>query len=186
MLKIRLQRIGRRHDPQFRVVVTEHTSAPKSGNFIEIVGTYNAKSGDLSLKADRIEHWLSVGAQPSDTVRNFLIDQKILSGKKVNVLPRKSPIVKEGGEDDAAAKATDTAESTPAESGDATEEAVPDSTPEEGIEPQQVESTEEPTPAEAAPAPETQEEKTTQESPVSPAESSEDSSDEPAEDKSAE
>ncbi len=121
MLKIRLQRIGRRHDPQFRVLVTDTRNGPKSGGFIEIVGSYNAKLGTLQLDGERIKHWLSVGAQASDTVHNFLISQKIIEGKKINALPKKAPIISEKAEEPApapVAKVEETAapaeESTPA------------------------------------------------------------------------
>lgn len=95
MLKIRLARIGRKNDPTFRVVVTEHTRGPKSGNHIEILGNYNPKMDDVTLDGERIKYWISNGAQVSDTVHNILVGQKIIEGKKINVLPKKSPIVKE-------------------------------------------------------------------------------------------
>ncbi len=91
MLKIRLQRTGRKNNPSFRVVLTDSKNAAKSGRFKEILGSYNVKGGDVILKADRIKHWMSVGAQASETVHNFLVAEKIIEGKKKNVLPRKSP-----------------------------------------------------------------------------------------------
>jgi small subunit ribosomal protein S16 len=91
MLSIRLQRIGRKNDPAFRVVLTDSKNAAKSGRFQEILGSYNVKTGEVLFKADRIAHWISMGAQTSDTVNNFLISQKLVTGKKKNVLSRKSP-----------------------------------------------------------------------------------------------
>lgn len=91
MLTIRLQRTGRNRDTQFRLVVTDARNAPKSGRFVEVVGSYNPKLGTVDLKKERISHWLSVGAQTSKTVKNFLIDQKLVEGRKVNNLPKKSP-----------------------------------------------------------------------------------------------
>ncbi len=91
MLTIRLQRTGRTRDPQFRLVVTDARNAPKSGRFVEIVGAYNPKAGTVELKKERISHWLSVGAQASATVHNFLVDQKLVEGRKKNALPKKSP-----------------------------------------------------------------------------------------------
>ncbi len=91
MLKIRLQRIGRRNDPAFRVVLTDSKNSTKSGKFKEILGSYTPKSGEVIFKADRIAHWMKNGAQTSDTVHNFLVSQKIIEGKKKNVLPKKSP-----------------------------------------------------------------------------------------------
>lgn len=95
MLKIRLQRIGRRNDPQFRAVVTESTRGPKSNDFIEILGSYNPKLGKIELKNDRMSYWLSKGAQPSGTMHNFLVDAKVIDGPKINVLPQKSPVIDE-------------------------------------------------------------------------------------------
>ena len=94
MLKIRLQRIGRKNDPSFRVVLTDSKNGTKSGRFKEIIGSYNPKSGEVIFKADRIKHWMSVGAQVSDTIHNFLVSQKLIEGKKKNVLSKKSPTKK--------------------------------------------------------------------------------------------
>lgn len=95
MLKIRLQRTGRKNDPHFRLIVTESILKPKTTQFAEILGTYNVKAGVFTAKADRVKHWISVGAQASDTVHNLLISKGIIEGKKVNVLPKKSPVKKE-------------------------------------------------------------------------------------------
>ncbi len=98
MLKIRLQRIGRKNDPAFRVVLTDSKNSTKSGRFLELLGTYNPKVADKSkrmdLVNDRIKHWMSMGAQASETMHNFLIQNKVIEGKKVNVLPKKKPTQK--------------------------------------------------------------------------------------------
>ena len=96
MLKIRLQRVGRTNDPSFRVVVTDSKRAANKSGFIEILGSYNARHGKPEIKADRVKHWMSVGAKPSETVNNLLINEKVITGKKINVLPKKRPIKKEG------------------------------------------------------------------------------------------
>ncbi len=98
MLKIRLQRTGRINDPSYRVVVLEHTESTKSGSIVEQVGTYSPKSKVKNLKADRIKYWISVGAKASGTVHNMLVSSGIVKGKKINVLPQKSPPKKEGEE----------------------------------------------------------------------------------------
>jgi len=95
MLKIRMQRIGKINQPAFRIIVTEHTESPKTGNFVEKVGTYNPKTKERNLNAGRIKYWLSVGAKASGTMHNMLISASIIEGKKVNVLPKKSPPKKE-------------------------------------------------------------------------------------------
>ncbi|HVM73806.1 MAG TPA: 30S ribosomal protein S16 [Candidatus Paceibacterota bacterium] len=87
MLKIRLQRTGRINSPSYRVIVAEHTRGPKTGNFVEVVGTYDPKSKARSLDTERIRYWISVGAQPSATMHNMLISAGITTGKKINVLP---------------------------------------------------------------------------------------------------
>lgn len=94
MLKIRLQRIGKKNHPSFRVVLTDSKNATKSGKFLEIIGNYNPKAGETSFDADRIKHWISKGAQLSDTMHNFLVKEKIIEGKKINALPKKKPTVK--------------------------------------------------------------------------------------------
>ena len=99
MLKIRLQRVGRKNHAEFRVVVSEHQKAPTSGKNLEILGSYNPHTDTVTLVKDRIEHWMSGGAQPSGTVHNLLINQNIIKGKKVNVLPKKTAPVKEEKEE---------------------------------------------------------------------------------------
>jgi small subunit ribosomal protein S16 len=91
MLKIRLQRIGRKNDPAFRVVLTDSKNSTKSGKFLEILGTYNPKAGEHKFNTDRIKYWMSKGAKSSDTMHNFLVHDKVIEGKKINVLPKKKP-----------------------------------------------------------------------------------------------
>jgi small subunit ribosomal protein S16 len=73
MVKIRLRRTGAKKKPSYRVVVAESTS-PRDGRFIEIVGHYNPRTEPTTLvvKEDRILYWLSVGAQPTDSVKKLL------------------------------------------------------------------------------------------------------------------
>ena len=95
MLNIRLQRVGRKNDPSFRVIVADSKLKPKTGNFLEILGSYNARRGAPVINVERAKHWLSVGAKASGTVHNLLVDLKAVSGKKINVLGKKTPIAKE-------------------------------------------------------------------------------------------
>jgi len=95
MLSIRLQRVGRKNDPSFRVIVTDSKLKPKTGNFLEVLGSYNARMGKPVINVERAKHWMSVGAKASGTVHNLLVDLKAVSGKKINVLGKKTPIVKE-------------------------------------------------------------------------------------------
>lgn len=73
MLAIRLRRMGSAKKPFFRVVLTEARTARES-SFVENLGTYNPRSkpAAVELNKERIQHWLSRGAQPSDSVRTLL------------------------------------------------------------------------------------------------------------------
>lgn len=73
MVKIRLRRVGRKKAPMYRIVVAD-SKCPRDGKFIEIVGQYQPRTGEqaLNLNAERVNHWLDVGAQPTDTVRSLL------------------------------------------------------------------------------------------------------------------
>ena len=77
VLMIRLSRIGKKKHPFYRVVVTEKTR-PRNGRFVEIVGTYDPqkKPALVKLNNERVQYWLSKGAQPSDTVRSLLSKPK--------------------------------------------------------------------------------------------------------------
>lgn len=72
-VRIRMKRIGTTNTPVYRIVVADNRS-PRDGKFIEEIGTYQPlrKDGVFNLKLDRAEHWLSKGAQPSETVHSFI------------------------------------------------------------------------------------------------------------------
>ena len=78
-IKIRLARMGAKKRPFYRVVVTE-SRFPRDGRFIEIVGTYDPKQEPavVSWKQDVLEKWLSVGAQPTTTVKNLIRTSGVL------------------------------------------------------------------------------------------------------------
>ena len=80
-VKIRLARNGAKKKPFYRIVVADNQS-PRDGRFIEKVGTYNPlfDPAVITLKQDRVEYWMSQGAQPTDTVRSLL--KKADSGEK--------------------------------------------------------------------------------------------------------
>lgn len=79
MLKIRLSRVGKNNTPIFRLVVAEKTRAVKR-EYIEILGLYKPtdKENKFQCKKDRVEFWISKGAQPSETVNNLLCDFGVL------------------------------------------------------------------------------------------------------------
>ena len=73
MLSIRLRRMGSAKKPYFRVVVTEARTA-RDSSFVENLGTYNprAKPAQVDINKGRVQHWLKLGARPSDSVRTLL------------------------------------------------------------------------------------------------------------------
>ncbi len=98
MLMIRLQRTGRKHEPTFRVVLTDSKNGPKSGKYLKNLGWYDTRlknDAKKQLDTEAIKKWMSQGAKLSLTLHNFLVGQKIIEGKKLNALPKKSPIKKE-------------------------------------------------------------------------------------------
>src|SRR5437016_14063152 len=94
---IRLRREGALNRPYFKIVVTDKRS-PRDGKFIEMVGTYDPKKAgnNSTLKLDRIEHWISKGAQPSDTVRSLIkkIKNPEAAAKKAAAKAAKKPAPK--------------------------------------------------------------------------------------------
>ena len=68
-----MKRVGAKNTPVFRIVVADSRS-PRDGKFIEEIGTYHPlqQGNNFTLKLDRAQHWLSKGAQPSDTVASFI------------------------------------------------------------------------------------------------------------------
>jgi small subunit ribosomal protein S16 len=95
MLKIRLQRVGRKKVPSFRVVLTDSRNSTKSGRFLEVLGSFNQVADKKEINAERIKELIKNGAQVSTTMHNFLVSKDIIKGKKINALPKKKPIKKE-------------------------------------------------------------------------------------------
>jgi small subunit ribosomal protein S16 len=117
-VKIRLARGGTKKRPYYRVVVADER-APRDGRFIEKVGTYNpllpADSPDrVKLDLERIQHWLSKGAQPTDRVLRFL-DQAGVLKREVRLNPNKAKPGKKAQErEEARAKKKEEAAAAPA------------------------------------------------------------------------
>jgi small subunit ribosomal protein S16 len=80
-VRLRLKKMGRRHQSFYRLSAMD-ARRPRDGRVIEHLGWYDpqakAETAQFSLKRERLEHWLKVGAQPSDTVRQILKRQGIL------------------------------------------------------------------------------------------------------------
>ena len=143
MLKMRLQRIGRKNNPTYRVIVTDSRNAAKRGRNVDHIGSYEPKQGTFTIDTDKAKHWLSKGVQPSVTIYNFLVSKGIVAGKKKNALSKKRPIIDEAklkaeaeakakaeeearakAEAEAAAAAAPAAEEAPAEVAEAPAEEV--------------------------------------------------------------
>jgi small subunit ribosomal protein S16 len=89
-VRIRLRREGRKKSPAYRIVVAESTS-PRDGRFIEVIGTYQPRKAEnpVTLKAERANYWLDVGALPSDTVRSILRRAGVLKARHEGRLAKK-------------------------------------------------------------------------------------------------
>jgi small subunit ribosomal protein S16 len=121
-LKIRLTRGGTKKRPFYSVVVADSRS-PRDGRFIEKLGTYNpmldrGHAERVVLKTERIQHWLKVGALPSERVQRFLADAGLGAKPEIRQTPKKSaPKAKAQERAKAAAAASEAAagESAPAQ-----------------------------------------------------------------------
>ena len=82
-VRIRLKRFGTKNKPFWRVVVTDGRM-PRDGRFIEEVGFYDPKTNPISfeLKTERVEHWISCGAQPTEIVKNLLKRKGVKASSK--------------------------------------------------------------------------------------------------------
>lgn len=84
MLAIKLRRVGKKGQASFRVVVAEKRSKLQ-GKFTEDLGWLNPHTDSFNLKKERVEYWLKVGAQPTDSVHNLLVKAGVLKGPKIPV-----------------------------------------------------------------------------------------------------
>ena len=97
MLAIKLQRIGKKHQPSYRVVVAEKRSkmlAPP----VEDLGSYDPRTKVATVKKERILHWVKMGAQPTITANNLLVKEGVITGATIAVkMPKavaKAPVEK--------------------------------------------------------------------------------------------
>ena len=91
MLKVRLQRTGKRGQAYFRVVVVEHTKKPR-GKFLELLGNYDPHKKEFKVNMERVKHWVSSGAQVSPTANNLLVNYKYWDKPKMpSWKPKKKP-----------------------------------------------------------------------------------------------
>jgi small subunit ribosomal protein S16 len=80
MLRIRLRRVGKKKQPSYRIVVAD-VRAPRDGAIVEQVGHYNPLTDPptIVVDAEKVKHWISVGAKPSDTVERLLRRQGVVA-----------------------------------------------------------------------------------------------------------
>ncbi|MBD3281480.1 30S ribosomal protein S16 [Candidatus Uhrbacteria bacterium] len=126
MLHIRLTRIGKKKQPEYRLMVCEKARDPW-GKALEILGHYNPRTNPatVNLKEDRIKHWIDSGAQCSETVWNLLVAQGVVKGekrksirlskKRQEALAKKKKKAEEKKAEAAAAEAAPTEAEAPAE-----------------------------------------------------------------------
>ncbi len=78
-VKLRLRRMGKKKQPIYKIVVADARS-PRDGKFLEAVGIYNPLTNPhtINVKEDRVNYWLNVGAQPTDTVKSLLSQKGII------------------------------------------------------------------------------------------------------------
>lgn len=146
MLKIRLTRIGKKHQPTYRIVVTPKEN-PVAGRYLDLVGTYNPIKGDVQIDNDKVIAWLDKGAQPSERIARLLDKAGIVHNLVVvkHYEPKKKEEVAEEAAPEAPAETTEEAtdevatEEAAEETSEPTEETE---TPE--VEPSTEEATEEP------------------------------------------
>jgi len=90
MLKIRLKRVGKKDKPHYRIIVIP-ARTKREGKAIEYIGYYNPLDKKVDVKLERAKYWLSVGAQPTDTVRSILAKHKIIEPLQRPKRPPKKP-----------------------------------------------------------------------------------------------
>ena len=90
--RIRLRRTGRRHQPTYRIVVTDK-AAPRDGRFIETIGHYNPRTEPVTIEvnAEKARDWLSRGATPSDTVRSLFKKAGVFGPAGATAAPAEAP-----------------------------------------------------------------------------------------------
>lgn len=117
-LKIRLARGGSKKRPYYRIVIAD-VNAPRDGRFIEKIGTYNPllpkdSEDRVKIDVDRVKHWISVGAKPTDRVLRFLdalgLEKREPRNNPNKAKPGKKRVEREAAEADAATAAKDAAE----------------------------------------------------------------------------
>lgn len=113
MVVLRLSRVGKKSHPTFRLIASDKQK-DTVGSYLELLGSYDphAIPTRIEFKADRVKYWLSVGAQPSDTVHNLLVEKGIIDSPKKVIAKAKEVVPEAPAADKSAIPA---AEEKPAE-----------------------------------------------------------------------
>ena len=91
MLTIRLQRVGKKGQPSYRIVVAERRSKVAAPP-VEDLGYYDPLTKKTSVKAERAKYWIQVGAQATPTVHNLMVREKVISSPKIAIkISKKAP-----------------------------------------------------------------------------------------------
>lgn len=85
MLKMRLQRVGRKHEPTFRLVLTDSKNSTKSGRFQEVLGAYDPRKAIDTFNTEKIKALVAQGVGLTGSVNNLLLKHGIIRGKKTHV-----------------------------------------------------------------------------------------------------
>lgn len=121
MLKIRLQRRGKKRQAHFRVVLQEHTSKLQ-GKYLELLGSYDPHAKKLEVNRERVEYWMSQGAQISPTVNNLMVNHNVWNRPKMESW---RPKKKEKAEEEAGPAKAEPAEEKEEGTEEPSAEAVP-------------------------------------------------------------
>ncbi len=102
MLMIKLSKVGKTNKKMFRLIISEKGRDP-FGNVLEILGSYDPYTKNLQAKGDRINYWISKGAQMTPTVNNLLVGHKVVEGEKILATKRVATKPEEGAKEAPAA-----------------------------------------------------------------------------------
>ncbi len=90
MLMIRLQRVGRKHETAFRLVLTDKQNSTKSGRYLKVLGSYDPRKDTQHFDGENIKKAIAHGAKMSVTANNLLISNGVIEGTKLNAQPRRN------------------------------------------------------------------------------------------------
>ena len=91
---IRLQRVGRKHETAFRLVLTDKRNSTKSGRYLKVLGSYDPRKSTEHFDKDNIQKAIASGARLSITANNLLVEHGVIQGTKINAQPRRTPKAK--------------------------------------------------------------------------------------------